>query len=269
MRILHSRGVKRARALRSITAFITRVAHARTLIHNPSISTRPYLWFTPLWELALHTGFCISPVQFVVFHHRNAATFPLFCDCASIQLVTTRSFNESWDSMMLAQLALPHILGRHPQRVSDAIDAQLRTEKDELKKRRQSRPDIKLLLLGQAGSGKSTLLKQFQVSDFVSQLSPKLTVLQLYYAPDLLDTQRSAWRPVVYFNVVKAVAHILTCLEDLGYFAPSDRERSVSTSTTAGGPADSGSGSAQAQAASRYGSLFEVRRPSQTSGTTR
>ena len=39
----------------------------------------------------------------------------------------------------------------------------IRAEKEELKKRRQARPDVKLLLLGQAGSGKSTLLKQFQV----------------------------------------------------------------------------------------------------------
>lgn len=83
------------------------------------------------------------------------------------------------------------------KRVSDGIDAALRTERDELKRRRTQRPEVKLLLLGQAGSGKSTLLKQFQ----------------LYYAPDMVDAQRSAWRPVVYFNIIKAVAHILDSLE--------------------------------------------------------
>ncbi|KAH7097243.1 guanine nucleotide binding protein, alpha subunit [Auriculariales sp. MPI-PUGE-AT-0066] len=122
-------------------------------------------------------------------------------------------------------------------RVSDAIDTQLRTEREEQRKRRASRPDVKLLLLGQAGSGKSTLLKQFQ----------------LYYAPDLLDTQRAAWRPVVYFNVVKAVAQILGCLDENGYF--SDRERKDSVAENA-----EGSTSASAQASSRYGSLFAVQR---------
>lgn len=54
------------------------------------------------------------------------------------------------------------------------------------------------MLLGQAESGKSTLQKQFQ----------------LYYASQSLDKERPAWRPVVYFNIIKAVRMIL---EELDY----------------------------------------------------
>lgn len=54
------------------------------------------------------------------------------------------------------------------------------------------------MLLGQAESGKSTLQKQFQ----------------LYYASQTLDKERPAWRPVVYFNIIKAVRMIL---EELDY----------------------------------------------------
>ncbi len=54
------------------------------------------------------------------------------------------------------------------------------------------------MLLGQAESGKSTLQKQFQ----------------LYYASQSLDQELPAWRPVVYFNVIKAVR---TILEELDY----------------------------------------------------
>ena len=54
------------------------------------------------------------------------------------------------------------------------------------------------MLLGQAESGKSTLQKQFQ----------------LYYASNQMDRERPAWRPVVYFNIIKAVRMIL---EELDY----------------------------------------------------
>jgi guanine nucleotide-binding protein subunit alpha len=43
------------------------------------------------------------------------------------------------------------------KRVSDTIDEQLRAERAELKK---SRPDVRILLLGQSESGKSTTLKR-------------------------------------------------------------------------------------------------------------
>lgn len=54
------------------------------------------------------------------------------------------------------------------------------------------------MLLGQAESGKSTLQKQFQ----------------LYYSSHSLERERPAWRPVVYFNIIKAVRMIL---EELDY----------------------------------------------------
>jgi guanine nucleotide-binding protein subunit alpha len=53
------------------------------------------------------------------------------------------------------------------------------------------------MLLGQAESGKSTLQKQFQ----------------LYYASQSLDHERPSWRPVVYFNVIKAVRMMLDALD--------------------------------------------------------
>lgn len=56
---------------------------------------------------------------------------------------------------------------------------------------------ISVMLLGQAESGKSTLQKQFQ----------------LYYAHQTLEHERPSWRPVVYFNVIKAVRMILDELD--------------------------------------------------------
>lgn len=49
------------------------------------------------------------------------------------------------------------------------------------------------MLLGQAESGKSTLQKQFQ----------------LLYAASSLDHERPSWRPVVFFNVIKAIRMIV------------------------------------------------------------
>jgi hypothetical protein len=56
-----------------------------------------------------------------------------------------------------------------------------------------------VILLGQAKSGKSTLQKQFQ----------------LYYSSQTLESERPSWRPVVYFNVIKAVR---TILDELDYY---------------------------------------------------
>jgi hypothetical protein len=71
------------------------------------------------------------------------------------------------------------------------------------------------MLLGQAESGKSTLQKQFQ----------------LFHASPTLDRERPSWRPIVYFNAIKAVRTILdeldwdfttsTNLEDETYIDPS------------------------------------------------
>jgi hypothetical protein len=54
------------------------------------------------------------------------------------------------------------------------------------------------MLLGQADAGKSTLRKQFQ----------------LFYTSQAMDNERPSWRPIVYFNVIKAVRMIL---DELSY----------------------------------------------------
>ncbi|KAH9988196.1 G-alpha-domain-containing protein [Russula vinacea] len=76
------------------------------------------------------------------------------------------------------------------KRVSDAIDEQLRAERAELKK---SRPDVRILLLGQSESGKSTTLKQFQ----------------LLHTPAAFQAERIAWRFVIYLNLIRSVRRIL------------------------------------------------------------
>lgn len=59
------------------------------------------------------------------------------------------------------------------------------------------RHTFSVMLLGQAESGKSTLQKQFQ----------------LYHASQTLDRERPSWRPIVYFNTIKAVRTILDELD--------------------------------------------------------
>lgn len=81
------------------------------------------------------------------------------------------------------------------------------------------------MLLGQAESGKSTLQKQFQ----------------LYYASQTLDHERPSWRPVVYFNVIKAVRMILDELDsDGGAPSPSDSVSEISTTIRIGSPISTG-----------------------------
>jgi hypothetical protein len=73
-----------------------------------------------------------------------------------------------------------------------------------------------VMLLGQAESGKSTLQKQFQ----------------LYYASQSLDYERPSWRPVVHFNVIKAVRMIL---HELDYeFTPRSESSFTTTNTSEG-----------------------------------
>lgn len=104
---------------------------------------------------------------------------------------------------VLLQPHPPHVALESPkssldekaQRVSDAIDEEIKREAARRKEAR--RKQVKVILLGQAESGKSTLRKQFQ----------------LYYASQTLDYERPSWRLVVYFNVVRAVRMILDELE--------------------------------------------------------
>ncbi|KAG9316821.1 G-protein alpha subunit-domain-containing protein [Chiua virens] len=80
-------------------------------------------------------------------------------------------------------------------RISQKIDEELRRDWARIKD--AERKQVKVMLLGQAESGKSTLQKQFQ----------------LYYAHQALEHARPLWRPVVYFNIIKAVRMILDELD--------------------------------------------------------
>ncbi|KAH7888972.1 G-protein alpha subunit [Phlebopus sp. FC_14] len=80
-------------------------------------------------------------------------------------------------------------------RISQKIDEELK--RDWARHKDAQRRQVKVMLLGQAESGKSTLQKQFQ----------------LYYAHQTLDHERPLWRPVVYFNIIKAVRMILDELD--------------------------------------------------------
>ncbi|KAJ7746452.1 guanine nucleotide-binding protein alpha-4 subunit [Mycena maculata] len=90
----------------------------------------------------------------------------------------------------------------HARRVSAAIDAAIRAERQAQRKKRI----VRLLLLGQSESGKSTTLRQFQ----------------RLYTPTRWRAERREWRGVVHLNVVRSV---LTILEALG---PGTSENSAS-----------------------------------------
>ncbi|KAI0646015.1 G-protein alpha subunit [Trametes meyenii] len=114
-------------------------------------------------------------------------------------------------------------------RISNAIDDELRREREAMRRRRAK--DVKVMLLGQAESGKSTLQKQFQ----------------LYYSSKTLDDERPSWRPIVYFNILKAVRMILDELDWQYGLGASGRDPLPapsllpSTSTTSGSGSGSGS----------------------------
>ena len=81
------------------------------------------------------------------------------------------------------------------------------------------------MLLGQAESGKSTLQKQFQ----------------LLYAPASLDGERSSWRTVVYFNIVRTIRRIFEAVDGMDSEIilegkPSPDEPSARLDTSSGSP---------------------------------
>ncbi|KAF7296871.1 Guanine nucleotide-binding protein alpha-4 subunit [Mycena indigotica] len=82
------------------------------------------------------------------------------------------------------------------QRVSDAIDDELRRERQDRKKR--GKREVKVLLLGQSESGKSTVLKNFR----------------LKYAPAQWKAELQSWRAVVQLNLVQNVLTILDVLQE-------------------------------------------------------
>ncbi|KAH9990976.1 guanine nucleotide binding protein, alpha subunit [Russula compacta] len=87
------------------------------------------------------------------------------------------------------------VLEREAKRINDEIDAQIEIEKSE---RRKRRPDIRIILLGQAESGKSTILRNFQ----------------LQYAPTAFHAEAAAWRAVIDLNLVRSVNFLLNLLEE-------------------------------------------------------
>ncbi|KAJ3573157.1 hypothetical protein NP233_g2613 [Leucocoprinus birnbaumii] len=69
--------------------------------------------------------------------------------------------------------------------------------KENARRKEERRREVKVMLLGQAESGKSTLQKQFQI----------------YYAKKSLEGERPCWKPVVYFNIIKAVRLVFNELD--------------------------------------------------------
>lgn len=76
------------------------------------------------------------------------------------------------------------------KRVNDEIDARLKLDRAEWKRRKKA---VKLLLLGQAESGKSTTLKNFQ----------------MLYSSETWNKTRANWRAVIQLNLIRHVLMIL------------------------------------------------------------
>ncbi|PPQ87940.1 hypothetical protein CVT25_001125 [Psilocybe cyanescens] len=100
------------------------------------------------------------------------------------------------------------------KRVSLAIDANIRAERQALRKKRI----VRLLLLGQSESGKSTTLRQFQ----------------RLYTPTAFREERILWRAVIQLNIVRSIRTILDALSgplpNSPYSSPRIRNRSLSRS---------------------------------------
>jgi G-protein alpha subunit len=69
------------------------------------------------------------------------------------------------------------------------------------------------MLLGQAESGKHLVKSLLIPTDLPSGKSTLQKQFQLYYASTTLDYERPSWRPVVYFNITKAIRMILDELD--------------------------------------------------------
>ncbi|KAI0043782.1 G-alpha-domain-containing protein [Auriscalpium vulgare] len=92
-----------------------------------------------------------------------------------------------------AQREMRILAEQQAKHISDAIDEQIRMDKTEMRK---AKPDVKILLLGQSESGKSTTLKQFQ----------------LMHTPAAFNSERLAWRSVIYLNLVRSIRRILDAI---------------------------------------------------------
>ncbi|RDX54681.1 G-protein alpha subunit [Lentinus brumalis] len=85
---------------------------------------------------------------------------------------------------------------REARRVSDAIDRELESERQAV--RRRQKEETRLLLLGQSESGKSTMLKNFQLA----------------FTPKALQAESDAWRAVIHLNLVRSVNFIIDLLSN-------------------------------------------------------
>ncbi|KAJ7894161.1 guanine nucleotide-binding protein alpha subunit [Mycena olivaceomarginata] len=87
-------------------------------------------------------------------------------------------------------------LEQEQKRVSDQIDDELRRERADRKKK--SKREVKVLLLGQSESGKSTVLKNFR----------------LKYASPQWKAELRSWRAVIQLNLIQNVLVILDLMQD-------------------------------------------------------
>ncbi|KAF8201389.1 guanine nucleotide binding protein, alpha subunit [Pholiota molesta] len=98
------------------------------------------------------------------------------------------------------------------RRISQAIDASIKAERQARRKRRI----VRLLLLGQSESGKSTTLRQFQ----------------RLYTPTAFREERILWRAVIQLNIVRSIRTIIEALSapmpNSPYSSPRSRARSIS-----------------------------------------
>ncbi|KAJ3746872.1 guanine nucleotide binding protein, alpha subunit [Lentinula detonsa] len=78
--------------------------------------------------------------------------------------------------------------------ISDAIDEQIRQEKQMLQKQKEL---VKVLLLGQSESGKSTTLKNFR----------------LEYARGEWEAEKASWKAVVQLNLIRSITSILDAIQ--------------------------------------------------------
>ncbi|KZT40029.1 G-alpha-domain-containing protein [Sistotremastrum suecicum HHB10207 ss-3] len=100
---------------------------------------------------------------------------------------------------------------------SEAIDAKLSLERDQIR-RRKAAGEVKLLLLGQAESGKSTLQKQFQ----------------FLYAPHSINNERTSWRAVIFLNIIRSIKVVFDAVFlnlDLREQAHSNQRRPASSTS--------------------------------------
>ncbi|KAJ7669389.1 guanine nucleotide binding protein, alpha subunit [Mycena polygramma] len=99
------------------------------------------------------------------------------------------------------QAALREAREAEARRVSAAIDADIRAERQARRKKRI----VRLLLLGQSESGKSTTLRQFQ----------------RLYTPTAFREERILWRAVIQLNLVRSIRTILEALDAPAPSSPS------------------------------------------------